>query len=103
MLRALVLLSALVSFGCAHSIHQVHVSDFRPAEAIEAGEVVKAKAEQFSVLGIVQETNYINVAYQELQNKCRGGEVTGITTQLSTSLGFLSWTHKVLMQGLCVK
>ena len=29
------------------------------------------------------------------------GRIEGITTQISTSLGFFSWTNKVLMKGFC--
>jgi len=89
--------------GCAHSIHQVHTSDFTPGTSIESGEMVKGYSEQFVILGFTQQTNYVDQAYQKLIQACPGGAVTGITTQLSTSLGFFSWTNKALMQGLCVQ
>lgn len=96
-------LALLVLGGCAHSIHQVHTSDFNPYAPIERGEIVKGYSEQFVVLGFVQQTNYVNVAYKQLMDSCPQGAISGITTQYSTSLGFFSWTNKVLMQGLCVK
>lgn len=37
--------------GCAHSVHQAHVSDFGPCAPVESGEVVKGYAEQFVILG----------------------------------------------------
>lgn len=89
--------------ACAHSIHQVHTSDFTPGTPIESGEMIKASTEQFVILGFTQQTNYVDEAYQKLMAACPGGAVTGITTQLSTSLGFFSWTNKTLMQGLCVR
>lgn len=89
--------------GCTHSIHQVQVSDFRPYKALERGDVVAASAEQFTILGFTRETNYVDQAYKQLQQKCPNGNLTGITTQISTSHGFFSWTNKALMQGLCVK
>lgn len=89
--------------GCAHSIHQVHTSDFVPGTPIESGEIVKGYAEQFVIFGFTQQTNYVDQAYQKLMSACPGGSITGITTQLSTSLGFFSWTNKALMQGLCVR
>lgn len=101
--RVLVGVLAAILGGCAHSIHEVHTSDFSPYARIEQGQMVKANAEQFVVLGFTSETEYVNRAYQTLMSQCPDGVVTGITTQLSTSLGFLSWTNKVLMQGLCVK
>lgn len=89
--------------GCAHSIHEVHVSDFVPFAEIESGKMVKAQAEQFVVLGIVDNTNYVDTAYRSIMGQCPDGQITGLTTQISTNLGFFSWTNKALIQGLCVK
>ena len=89
--------------GCAYSIHQVHTSDFVPYAKIEQGEMVKGRGEQFVVLGITGETDYVDKAYAELMKNCPHGAVTGITTQLSTKLNFFSWTNVALMQGLCVQ
>ena len=98
-LSTLFLLSA-----CSHSIHLVHVSDFAPTyKALSEGRIVQSKAEQFVVMGFVQETNYVENAYQQLQASCPGAEIQGITTQFSTSHGFFSWTNFVEMQGLCVQ
>jgi hypothetical protein len=55
------------------------------------------------VMGFVGQTDYVDQAKAQLMANCPGGAVTGITTQFSTSMGFLSWTNKILMQGLCVK
>lgn len=88
--------------GCAHSVHEVHTSDFTPYAPIERGEMVKASSEQFVILGFVGDTEYVNEAYHKLQRICPEGTITGITTQYSTSLGFLSWRNKILMQGLCI-
>ncbi len=88
--------------GCAHSIHQVQTSDFSPMRPIESGQMIKGDAEQFVIFGFVSETEYVNQAYQQLLSACPQGNVTAITTQLSTKLGFFSWTNRALMQGLCV-
>mgnify|MGYP001557646415 CR=1 FL=1 len=96
------LLIMIAVSGCAHSIHQVHTSDFVPGTPIESGEMVKAQTEQFVVLGFVGQTDYVDQAYNQLMSKCSNGVLTGITTEYSTSLGFFSWTNKILMQGLCV-
>lgn len=101
--RALVALFFSFSLGCAHSIHHVHTSDFNPYAPIERGEMVKGAAEQFVVLGFVGQTDYVNVAYDRLIQTCPNGSISGITTQFSTSLGFFSWTNKILMQGLCIR
>ncbi|MGZ3770942.1 MAG: hypothetical protein ACXVCP_15040 [Bdellovibrio sp.] len=89
--------------SCAHSIHEVHTSDFLPGMPIEKGEMVSASAEQFVILGLVENTYYVDQAYQRLLDSCPKGAITAVTTQYSTSLGFFSWTNKILMQGLCVK
>lgn len=88
--------------ACAHSIHEVHTSDFSPGAEIASGEMVKGSSEQFVILGFTQQTEYVNQAYQQLMQACPKGILTGITTQYSTSLSILSWTNKILMQGLCI-
>lgn len=96
------LLAVFVLAGCTHSVHQVHVSDFRPYKPISRGKMVKASAEQFVVMGFVDNTEYIDQAKQKLIEECPKGYISGITTQLSTSHGFFSWTNKALLQGLCI-
>ena len=86
--------------SCAHSIHQVHVSNFeRPAG--KKPKIVEATAEQFTVLGFVFETDYVNKAIKELESRCEAGLVDGITTKYSTSLGFFSWTNRITVRGVC--
>ena len=92
----------LATSACTHSIHKVHVSDFSPYAPVEQGKIVKASAEQFTVMGFVKETDYVDQAVEKLKSECPSGELTGITTQFSTSHGFFSWTNKVLLQGLCL-
>lgn len=83
--------------SCAHSIHQVHTSDFVKSSN---GKVIQAKAEQFVILGFTKQTDYVDQAYASLLKQCPGS-ISGITTQISTSLSFLSWTNKALIQGIC--
>ena len=92
----------LVLASCAHSIHQVHTSDFSPGSPITGGAMVKASTEQFVIMGFTQDTAYVDDSYKDLMHACPKGLITGITTQYSTSLGFFSWTNKILMQGLCI-
>jgi uncharacterized Fe-S cluster protein YjdI len=101
-MRAFGLSLLLFLSACAHSIHEVHTSDFTPGVPIESGNMVKAQSEQFVIFWFANESNYVDEAYHKLMSACPSGALTGITTQLSTSLGFFSWTNKVLMQGLCV-
>lgn len=97
----LFLMLFLFNTGCAYSVHDVYVSDNQPYAAIEKGDVIRAEAEQFVVMGFVQDTDYVNQAYKKLIAQCPTGNISSVTTQISTALGFFSWTHKALMQGLC--
>lgn len=104
MLTRILSLSILISLvACTHSVHLVHVGDFKPYQKITSGKRIDAKAEQFVVLGFTQETDYVNLARAELMKKCEGGTIQGPMTRISTSHGFFSWTNKAYMQALCVK
>ncbi len=92
----------LLASGCAYSVHQVYVSDNIPFAALENGEVVKGQGEQFVIFSFTFDSDYVEKARQDLISNCPKGRLTSITTQHSTSLGFFSWTNKVLIQGLCV-
>lgn len=101
-MKKLILIFALLGLSaCAHSIHQAHTSDFMPG-SIESGRMVKGYGEQFVVMGFASETNYVNQAFKQLTDSCPNGYIASVTTQYSTSLGFFSWTNKILMQGLCM-
>lgn len=96
----LVLLSTLVS--CTHSVHLVHVGDFKPYQKNTAGKKVAAKAEQEIFLGFTLETDYIEIARTNLISQCAKGAIQGPVTRISTSHGFFSWTNTVYIQGLCI-
>lgn len=98
MLISLVMLTS----ACAHSIHQVHVSDFNPSRPISMGSLISASAEQQVVLGFAFDTNYVDKAYELLKSQCPKGGISGITTEYMTSLGFFSWTNKIFMKGRCI-
>lgn len=92
----------MLSVACTHSVHIVHVGDFKPYQKITSGKRIDAQAEQFLVMGFTQETDYVNLARAELMKKCPGGAIQGPMTRISTSHGFFSWTNKAYMQALCV-
>jgi hypothetical protein len=103
MKRLLAICVLLATTACTHSIHLVHISDFAPTyQAYSKGEWVKARAEQFTILGFVMNTDYVDEAYHKLMAGCPRGSLQGISTQYSTSHGFLSWTNIIEMQGLCI-
>ena len=88
--------------SCTHSVHLVHVGDFKPYQKQTSGEKIEARAEQTVFLGFTLETNYVDLARNELMQKCPKGEIQGPVSRLSTSHGFLSWTNKLYVQALCV-
>lgn len=89
---------ALLAGGCAHSVHLVHVSDYNRNGG--RGRVVTASAEQFAILGFVDNIDYVDTARRRLLKKCPGA-IDGITTEFSTGLGFFSWTNRIIMRGRC--
>lgn len=99
-LAAVAALLALGS-GCSHAIHLNHTSDITLLKPIEQYDVVSATAEQFTILGWVAQTDYVNEAFDKLQAQCPDGQITGIQTRYSTSHGFFSWTNKIVMRGYC--
>ena len=98
---ALVVLMSLGGLGCSYSVHQVHVSDSAKSNALSA-RLVEASREQKVILGFAMEIDYVDEAYAQLQAQCHHGKIQGITTQYSTSHGFLHWTNKILMKGWCL-
>lgn len=89
--------------GCSHALHEYHVGDMDKVNySAKKHKRITATKEQFTVMGFVTETNYVNEAYRALERQCPSGRVTGINTRYSTSHGFFSWTNKVRMTGLCL-
>ena len=93
---------SLILLSCTHSVHIVHVGDFRPYQKFSSGTKIEAEQEQFLILGFTLETNYINRARKDLLSQCEKGVIQGPVTRVSTSHGFFSWTNHVHMQALCL-
>lgn len=100
--RLLLVLSLVVLVNCTHSVHLVHVGDFKPYQKQTSGKKIEARAEQTVFLGFTLETNYVDLARNELIQKCSKGTIQGPVSRLSTSHGFFSWTNKLYIQALCV-
>lgn len=99
----LVAFGLLTLQGCTHSIHMVHTDGFGfNAPKASQTNIVEASAEQTAVLGFVFDTNFVDEAKAKLESQCNG-DLAAVSTQYSTSHGFLHWTNKVLMKGICVK
>ena len=99
---ALLALMVLNLAGCTYALHQAEVQDVLPSIHSTKAVRITSDGEQFTILGFVTETEYVNKAYNDLQAKCPGGEITGINTRFSTAHGFFSWTNKVHMSGWCI-
>lgn len=102
MIRSLLLIFILaLANGCTHAVHLNHQGDIQPMKGKEFTRI-KAEGEQHTILGMVQQTDYVNEAFAQLEEKCPDGKITGIQTRYSTSHGFFSWTNKVKMIAYCV-
>jgi hypothetical protein len=96
------LLAVAILSGCTHSIHMVHTDGFgldMPSNK-KRTKIIEAKSEQNVFLFFAFDTNYVDQAKNDLVSKCNG-ELQAVSTQYSTSHGFLHWTNKILMKGIC--
>ncbi len=101
-MKNLIFLIFLLSMmGCAHSIMNVHATSFDNTPGRQDPRLIESRSEQHVVLGFAYDSNYVEEAHILLQTQCPGGTIEGITSQFSTSLGFLSWKNKILMRGFC--
>jgi hypothetical protein len=100
---ALCLFLVIYLSSCTHSVHQYQVGDQVLPSAGETKEAkrVRASASQFTILGFVTNTDYINHAWNKLQSLCPEGTLSGINTRYSTSHGFFYWTNEVKMTAYC--
>ena len=53
------------------------------------------------MLGVTDNTEYVDEAYQRLLDQCQG-DIVGVNTRYSTKLGFLSFKNTVEMQAFCL-
>ena len=101
MRRYLAIATLAVLTGCTHSVHLHHVSDMDPLSASDSPKTLVAEAEQSVVLGFVFDTHFADQAREQLLAQCPG-KLTAISTRYSTSHGFLHWTNRIRLTGLCV-
>ena len=98
----LALFTMIFCHACAYSVHHIQTSEFDGAKPLDQARVVVASGEQFVILGLKTQSEDVDDAYQKLLNSCKG-RITGITTKYSTDLGFLSWTNRIRIEGLCIE
>ena len=96
------LLAVLLMTGCTHSIHMVHTDGFgsQMPKKSKSTKIVEASAEQNVFLFFAFDTDYVDQAKADLESKCNG-DLQAVSTQFSTSHGFMHWTNKILMKGIC--
>ena len=101
MKKILLFILVFSSLSCAHSIHLVHATPFEQSHSeAKSTRIIEARSEQQVIFYFAFNTDYVDEAYAKLQSQCPG-KIEGVTTQFSTSLGFFSWTNKILMKALC--
>jgi hypothetical protein len=103
MKKGLLAMIAFAAVGCSHALHLSNIDDIQPGIRSKSARRIKSHTEQFVVMGFVQQTDYVNEAYNKLASACPNGSVTGVNTRYSTSHGFFSWTNKIHMTGWCVE
>ena len=100
------LFAALLATGCSYSMHEYQVAGYAPVTVTSGAprhaEWIHARANQSVVLGITDNTNYVDEAYTQLVSQCPG-DIVGFNTRYSTKLGFLSYENTVEMQAFCLR
>jgi hypothetical protein len=105
---SLPLLAALAALacGCSYSMHEYQASGYAPVTRTSGpppqAAWIHAHGEQSVVLGITNNTRYVDEAYAELLSQC-SGDVVGLNTRYSTKLGFLSYKNTIEMQAFCLR
>jgi hypothetical protein len=94
-----------LSTGCTYSVHEYQAGGY--AASPQSGpprmaEWIHARGQQSVVLGITNNTKYVDAAYASLLDQC-SGEIVGLNTRFSTSLSFLSYTNVVEMRAMCLR
>lgn len=102
-MHRLVIALGVLCGACTHSVHQVGLVGLAPPPAGARVHAVAADAEQWVLLYITDNTDYVDQAYRELAARCPDGEVRAIQARSSTSHGFLSHTNRLVLRGQCVR
>lgn len=98
-------LAATLACGCSYSMHEYQAAGYAPATqtsgAPRQAAWIHARADQSVVLGVTDNTDYVDEAYRRLLDQCEG-DIVGVNTRYSTKLGFLSYKNTVEMQAFCL-
>ena len=96
-------LLGLLASGCTYSMHEYQAGGYAaaPVAGARQAEWIHARGEQSVILGVTDNTDYVDHAYADLLDQC-SGEVVGVNTRFSTSLGFLSYKNVIEMRAMCL-
>jgi len=96
-------LLGLLASGCTYSMHEYQAGGYAaaPNGGPRQAEWIHARGEQSVILGVTDNTDYVDHAYADLLDQC-AGEVVGVNTRFSTSLGFLSYKNVIEMRAMCL-
>lgn len=104
--RMLLAVVAALACGCSYSMHEYQAAGYAPATQTSGptrqAVWIHARANQGVILGVTDNTDYVDEAYQRLLSQCTG-DIVGINTRYSTKLGFLSYKNTVEMQAFCLQ
>ncbi|MCB1192583.1 MAG: hypothetical protein H7A23_04975 [Leptospiraceae bacterium] len=93
----------LMIFSCTHSVHMYAAGDIEKPISVTSMKQVSSDSEQFTVLGFIFDTNYVDEAVEKLRSQCEKGNIHFISSRYSTSHGFLSWKNKLHLEGYCIE
>jgi hypothetical protein len=107
LLHALLLaVVAMLACGCSYSMHEYQAAGYAPATQTSGlpreAVWIHAHSNQGVVLGVTDNTDYVDEAYQRLLARCPG-DIVAVNTRYSTKLGFLSYKNTVEIQAFCLQ
>jgi len=97
---------AVLACGCSYSMHEYQAAGYAPATQTSGpprqAVWIHSRANQGVILGVTDNTDYVDEAYQRLLSQC-SGDIVAVNTRYSTKLGFLSYRNTVEMQAFCLE
>ncbi|HEY3816653.1 MAG TPA: hypothetical protein VGL81_05755 [Polyangiaceae bacterium] len=97
---------AVLASGCSYSMHEYQAAGYAAATPTSGpprqAVWIHSRADQGVLLGVTDNTDYVDVAYRGLLAEC-SGDIVGLNTRYSTKLGFLSFKNTVEMQAFCLE
>jgi len=106
MRSAIALLLAALATGCSYSMHEYQAAGYAapsaPPGPPRQAAWIHASAHQRVILGVTDNTDYVDEAYARLVAQCPG-DIVGLNTRYSTALGFLSYKNTVDVQAFCLQ